>query len=114
MTNPLTEARELVADALAGLPVPVHATPPGQVSGACVWLTAQGCDSRGRVSVEVTVAAPLPGDPTPTVEQVAWDARGLLAAAGLGWLDISYPTVDKDAQLLTRTLDASVRPPTAK
>ena len=111
--NPLTLARHAVAEALSGVGAPVHATPPGAISGPCVWLTATTCDPHGRVTVQVTVASPTPGREASieTVEQVAFEVQMALAATRLlGWGEISAPTVDKDSGLLTRTVQASIRP----
>lgn len=113
MTNPFTLARAAVAEALGGVGAPVHPTPPGAISGPCVWLTAGACDARGRVTVTITIASPTPGGAASieTVEQVAYEVQRALAASRLlGWDEISAPVVDKDSGLLTRTVNASVRP----
>lgn len=112
MSNPLADARALVATALVDLTVPVYVIPPGAVSGPCVVVTADEVDARGHVTLTVTASAPLASAKAAveTVEQAAWDIRNAIAAAGLGWQTISAAQVDTDAQRLTRTLTVTSRP----
>ena len=110
MSNPMTEARTELGAALVGIGVPVHLVPPGATSGACVHVVAGEVSPRGHVNLEVTISAPLVGPSVDLVEQLAWDVREAVAAAGMGWLPISAPQVDTEAQRLLRTITVTTRP----
>lgn len=110
MTNPMTLAREEAERALSGLGSPVYIVPPGSASGAYVHLVAGQVDARGHVEVQVTVSAPISPRCVDVVEQLAWDVREAVAAAGMGWRPISAPEVEPEAHRLIRTLTITTRP----
>ena len=112
MSNPMTMAREEAGAALASLGCPVSISLGGSSGPAGVHLIAGTTDSRGRVEVIVTISAPLAAaDKAVTdVEQLSWDVREAVAAAGMGWLSISEPRVDTEAQRLLRTITVTTRP----
>jgi hypothetical protein len=113
MTNPLTTARTDLAAILAGLDIPVHMYPPGTPTGPFLtilpdspWLTP-----RGHVRLQVQVCAPNLNNQSSLerVEQTLSDVLTVLQATPLGVGEISPPTLDPTAGLLTAVVPVLTR-----
>lgn len=90
--NPLTEAREAVGDALAGLGVTIYGAPPESVSPPCAvvlpggtWYE-QATFGAVRVTWLVTLMATMNGTNAAALErleQLLWDATAALEAVAV-------------------------------
>jgi hypothetical protein len=111
--NPYAEARNLVADALAGIGVPVLMAPVTALSGPAVTVTAMTKDARGHVKVEVTVSAPAAANAgsLAIVDQLAWDVElAVRATSSIGWGDCQRPTLNDITQRIARVITLTTRP----
>jgi hypothetical protein len=91
MSGPLTDARTWVADELAGIGVPVHASPPSQLTPPCLvvladdpWLTPHTWGTRAarfRVAV-IAAAGPITAAGLDRLEELTWAVLGVFPTAG--------------------------------
>lgn len=111
--NPISDALDAVVEALAGLGVPVHRTPPAAMSGPCVVLLPEQLSARGHVTLRVLAVVPVTDNATAagTLHQLIYDTQQAAAAANIGWADADLtPGVDRDTNTATAALTLTLRP----
>ena len=114
--NPLTQARTIVAEALAGIGVPVQPVQPGAATLPAVTLQPGGywLDRRGRVAIDIVarVNAAAGPDALAQLEDIVWAVRTALAADGrIAWDDVDAPDFVNDGTAYAATIPVSLRLP---
>ena len=113
MTAALTAARRNVAEALAGIGVPVHPFPPSAVQAPAVVLLpgSPWIVPRGTVTLEVAAYAAAAGgeDAYTALEDLVESVRNALWAAGLAPGDTGTPRVGDDTGLVEARTSMTIR-----
>jgi hypothetical protein len=113
--NPLTDARGIVAAALAGVGVPVQPLQPqtGTLPAVTLVPGAPWYDQRGRVALDVVarVSAAAGPDALTGLEDLMWKVREAIATdARIAWEGVNPPELVNDNTIIAASVPVSVRP----
>jgi hypothetical protein len=112
--SPLTGARTRVADALAGITVPVHSQPPATPNPPCVVLLpgTPWIQPKGHVTIDVVCHANPAGGNAPALdrlEALVHEVREALYAAQLAAGDVTPPEMTTLAGALSCSMPVTLR-----